>query len=325
MNPHQLRVARVALLMTALTCVSFIARSSAANDAQQSASMEDIKKLYDDKQYTEVLRETARALALRDEAMRSRGYDRIDLIRLRAESMLRLKQNAPAADAFAAMARELNNSDPARAAVTRAVSTLVKRSKGTAYVPRGDAKGGKPEPIDLLEEGSRKRAIDALYEDQAADVMSRVNALRKGGTLPAIAEASRRLKELADLERASRGSDDETRGRLLKLAEDARQLVAASLRKMDVRVDQISRDANHMYQVAQGNIYRKRGLQSNQREELKGVMTTVERIDGALTEMTEAFGTETDFFQATRADATKVSDHARNVMNEDYTGIYSDR
>ena len=325
MNPQRHSGVRVAALAITLIFPSIVTTLSRAADPSQPAAMEDIKKLYDDQKYGDVLREIARALALRDDAMRARGYDRFELLRLRAEANLRLKQNPAASDAFAAAARQIESSDADRAAKLRAVAMLVKRAKGTTYVPRTGPGKAKPDPIDLLDEDSRKRAIDALYEDEAADVMARVNSLRKSNTLPAIAEASKRLKDLADLERASRGSDEETRGRLLKLGEDARQLVTVSLRKMDTRVDQIQREANELYQVAQGNIYRKRGIASNQRGELQGIMDTAQRIDGALTEMSDALATEADFFKSAHDDATKVSDHARNVMNEDYSGIYSDR
>jgi hypothetical protein len=283
--------------------------------------MEDIRKLYDDGRYTEVLRETSRALAMRDEVLRNRGFERVDLLRLRGESNLRLKQFVPASDAFAAAAREVAETDADRAASLRATSILIKRSKNNAYV----SKRGKGEPIDLLEQESRKRAIAALYDDEAADVLAKVNALRKSDSLPPIVDAASRLKELADLERAARGSNDETQARLLKLADDARRIISASLNKMTDNVEAISRRANERYLIKEGNIYRKHGLLGRDRGDLQEVMNTCERIPDATAKLAQQLGTEGDFFKKSNDDAAKLYDRARYVMNDDYTGVYSEQ
>jgi len=308
------------LLCVLVVVIAATTLGAAPASQQASASMDDIRKLYDDGRYNDVLRETSRALSMRDEILRSRGFERFELLRLRAESNLRLKQPAPASDTFAAAAKELAATDPDRAAFFRAVSIVVKRSKNNAYVP----KRGKSEAIDLLNEDSRKRAIVALYDDEAADVLARVNAMRKADSLPPIVEAASRLKELADLERAAKGSNDETENRLLKLGDDARRIIGASLNKMTDNVEAISRRANERYLIQEGHIYRKRGLQGRDRDNLLDVMSTSEKIPDAISKLSEQLGTEGDFFKKTKDDAAKLYDRARYVMNDDYTGVYAE-
>jgi hypothetical protein len=225
----------------------------------RAASTEEIRKLYDQQQYQDVIREASQSLALRGDA--ARGIDRIEIWLLKAESHLRLKQTTLAADGFSSAAKETD--DPNRAATLRATSLLIKRSKNNAYTPKRAIarKAAQPAPapapapappqqpaaaqappsIDILDPASRRIAIEALYADESVEVDARVKSILRASNLPAVFDAAAQVRPLADLERAVAQSDDATRSRLLSLGDVAHDLIRTSLKQMSNRIDQISR------------------------------------------------------------------------------------
>jgi hypothetical protein len=300
------------------------------------ASLEDIRALYDQQKYQDVIREASQALALRGDA--ARGVDRLELWQLKAESHLRLKQSSLAADAFSAAAKETE--DPNRAALLRATSLLVKRSRNNTYTPRREPpKQSKPapappqqpppprpqppQPIDILEPASRRIAIEALYADEVSDIDARVKSLLRAANLPAVFDAAAQVRGLGDLERAVSASDDGTRNRLLSLGDIAHDLIRTSLKQMSNRIDQISRRANEKHRAGDF-LYAKRGLGPGDAKELEGIKDTCDKILAAAERLTSELGTDPELYKDCIDDATKTRDRAHVVLITDYAGLYSD-
>lgn len=286
--------------------------------ASRAASLDDLRKLYGAQQYQDVVREASKLLALRGEA--ARDIDRGALYSLKAESHLRLRQASLAADAFAAGAKETDDAN--RAAYLRATALVIKRAKNNAYQPKGDAKASQP--IDVLDESSRRAAIKALYADESADVDARVKTiLRGGGNLPAIFDAAAQIRGLTDLERAATESDDVSRNRLLELGDEAHDRMQSSLKQMTNHTDVISRRANEKHRVGD-NVYAKRGLGPGDADALQDIQNTCDKIPPAIERLVKDLGTDADRFKDCADEATKVHDRAHAVQITDYTGFYGE-
>jgi hypothetical protein len=307
---------RLALIAPIVLLISTAARSTPAVD--------ELRKLYDDQKYQDVIREASKSLALRGDA--ARGIDRSSLFVLKAESHLRLRQTSLAADAFSAAAKETD--DAGRAAFLRATALLIKRSRNNAYQPKHDATAGKSnQPIDILEESSRRAAIEALYADESADVEARVKSILRGGggggNLPGIFDAAALVRGLADLERATTGSDDASRNRLLALGDEAHDLIQSVLKQMSNRIDAIARRANEKHRVGD-NVYAKRGLGRGDAEALQNIKDTSDKIPQAAERLLKDLGTDPDRFKDCTDEAMKVGERAHAVQIMDYTGLYGE-
>src|SRR3954452_17311273 len=131
----------VAPALAAVLVFLWVGRAAAGAEPLPTAA--EIHQLYDEGKYPEVLQKLQRWLILRGEA--TKPYDRHDLLRLRGETQLHLKSQAPAAQSFtdAAAATE----DAAAIAVDRATALLIKRSQQLAYTPKNSPKGKAAEAI----------------------------------------------------------------------------------------------------------------------------------------------------------------------------------
>src|SRR5580765_6335680 len=86
----------VAPALAAVLVFSWVGRTAAGAEALPTAA--EIHQLYDEAKYPQVLQKLQRVLILKGEA--AKPYDRHDLLRLRGETQLHLKAQAPAAQSF---------------------------------------------------------------------------------------------------------------------------------------------------------------------------------------------------------------------------------
>ena len=82
----------------------------------QVSSFEDLKKLYEQKQYGEVVKEATRIMRLKSDA--ARGFDRYDVLMLKGDAQIQLKQGAQATEAFSLAQKE--TTDPKKLAEAKA-------------------------------------------------------------------------------------------------------------------------------------------------------------------------------------------------------------
>src|SRR5688572_2680037 len=162
---------------------------------QQLPSVDQLKAQLDQNPQ-EVLRGVAKLIALKGEA--AKPYDRYELFTLRGEANLRAKALVPAADAFAAAAKETTDAD--KKATARATEILIRRSKPLGYVakPQRPAPGAvaatRPAgPMPIINEADRAAAMKVLLADEMATVEPKLKAANAASALPPVIEAVKQL------------------------------------------------------------------------------------------------------------------------------------
>lgn len=318
--------------MTRLSLVLVLTLLPAAARAADSVpTTEDIRALYEKGEYNDTLKQVARVLSLKGKA--AEGFDRYELLILRAESHLRLKATGAALPALEEAAKAAP--DDAAVAKARALAILIKRSKQLQYTPKvaaiktpgakaSGAKGGRAEPISITDDERRPEAFQALYEGERAAATQKVAAATKGKTLPAVATAMKAVAPLRDLELAATGKDDETAKTLDELVKRAQKLMANGLDDLSKRTERIADRANEMIPVTvrrNGRAVerdRRRGLDNNQVRELKNVIDTCRQVIASCNELAEGFAEDDAPFEDLVEQATDTGERANDILSDNY-------
>ena len=295
--------------------------------AEPPPSVEEIKQLSSDGKHREALQKLSRALALKGDA--AAAYDRHELLRLKAEAHLNIKDTAAAASAFAAAAKEAPD-DAARAA-DKAAELVVKRSKNLQFTPRPAKKGGKAEPIDIADPESRKAAYAALLEEEKAAAGPMLKSAAKAKSLPPIAEGLKRVGDLRMLELAATGADAEAAalvedlsGRAHKLMDDAVQDMAKLVEAIETSANEMQRTAVAGHSPVNGRtmLYpsaRRRGLTSRDAQDLKRIIGDMKKLVPTARELAEALGEDNGKqFETVADDGETVGNKAHQVLTTDY-------
>jgi len=312
-----LRPLSACLLFTLL--VATVARAA---DDRALPSMEALEEMLEQKQYKPLLQATSRILALKGEP--AKAYDRAKVLLMKGEAHLQLKAGPTAISAFNDAADVAT--DPKDAATARATSLLVKRSDQFKYKPQT---GGHAKVVahDILAE--RKAAFEALREDELAAVTPKVRFARGAKTLPAIIDVVKATQNLRALETVTTGDTAETRKLLDGLAEHAAELMDDEIFAMESRVAEIEKLANEPILIrdraVNGQVVigenRRRGLTDRDMKELRNVLGTCEKIVPVSKELAELFSTENGEFAGAEGGAQRLHDHAKTVLQEDYTNM----
>lgn len=301
--------------------------ATAAPSSNGLLSYDEIKKLFDDGKYTDVLREVGRALSVRAGSA-SDAYDRYALLTLKGETHLRQTQAAAAGAAFGEAAEEADRQHlQDKAAEARGIQLLIKRSRNGEYTPRS-RRGGAVEPLNLADPAARKKALAALYADERATIEPKLNAGLKARTLPPLAEAIEAIKPLAPLEMAATGTADKTKALRAELGDRARKLLTDALTKSEKTVNQISKAANETYRnaVVVRSAYgtrtemhtRYRGLKQRDRQDLKGVIDFVPQVAKSAQDLEKALGGDVDDANELVQKATDIKALAQKTLDADY-------
>src|SRR5688572_23191763 len=129
--------------------------------ADSPPSPDELRQMFDARQYRDVVRHVVKLLQLKGEA--SAAYDRHEVLLLKAEAHLHLGDAEPAAKAFEEAAAVAP--DEAVAASARATALLARRAKQNVYVPKAPSSAvGAGEGLSLLDPVARKLALRALYD-----------------------------------------------------------------------------------------------------------------------------------------------------------------
>jgi hypothetical protein len=245
-----------------------------AAGAPPPPTMDEIKTRFEANDFNGVLRDLAHVLSLHGKA--AEPYDRYDLLMLRGETELRLKQAAPAAMAFKQAASQTK--DPQQTAVASSTDMLVRRSNQFQYTPKKAEKGKVPEPIDIVNADKRKLALAALYEDErdaAADALAQG---KKATSLPQIAAAVNAISShnLVPLDRAVHGNTEDVQKATGDLKTRTRDLIARALDQMAKQTQEISNKADEIVRIpsmraGQPDTTHRRGLQGTDRQELSTI------------------------------------------------------
>jgi hypothetical protein len=242
---------------------------AAANTAIAQPTMEEIRREYDAGKYASAISLASRALAAR--GAEAEKYDRYDLLYLRGEALLQLKQPKYAEQAFEEAFHATTDRSKKAAAV--AMAALIRRSQSLAYVPKG-----KPnEKIDILDSNSRKAAMSALHDDLRAAVVPQVSEAGKGRTLAPIQALLPDMLELTSLEIVLTGDNKESLELYAQLGERARELISRELSAQRRFLEEANGTLYGLQISSTGNL-RPRMLGTEDRKQLQELQDYVGRI-----------------------------------------------
>ena len=325
------------------------ANANAAGNANSLPTTDEIHQLFKDEKYKETLQRLSRVLALKGEA--AKAYDRHDLLRLRGEAQLKLKDVSGAATSFEQAAKEAPD-DKARA-VDLATQIVIKRSKNQTFTP-APRKGAKsadkgPEqaagkldksgPIDVGDPEKRTDAFAALFAEQKAEVEPKLKAAKDAKSLPPVVDALQAAGGLRNLELAATGDDAQVKALVQEIAARAQKMMAGAVRDMTDTVTQIEESANRLQEVMTpvrgpgglGGVggayaersYKKRGLTTPDMKDLRRVIADCQKLVPAVKELVDKLGDSGEDFKPIGKDAVEVGTRAQKVLTTDYADSYT--
>lgn len=233
---------RISLLAFGLAACVAVAVSAAPASKPALPTQEDIQKAFDAKDYAGVLEKLGRVLPLKGDA--AAPYDRYELLILKGESHLRLKQLKSAGDAFAAAAKETKEDD--KAAIARATQRVLREAKGTEVRRHVPKRGEKLVSADLIDPDHRADAFKIVYDDLRTVAQPKVKAALRSESLQQIDDALKSIADLRDLEIASSGGDTENLATQQELSERGKHLIEKELGRMQKDVADIRDNANQI-------------------------------------------------------------------------------
>ena len=248
------------------------------------------------------------------------SVERYDLLMLRGECMLKLKQAKGAADTFEAASKVLKTQgDVARVANAKAMSVLVKASPGLQY--RSNGSTGDAAGIDIVEPDSRKQAMKMLLDDRNRQLMPAINKAIEGTSLVPIQKLLPAVWEIYTLEFAAKGNADQTTATVKKMGQHARDLITSELDRLTSRLTELNNLANEPT-ISSNRVGPQtlsyRGLNSNERNELKEMMDYLLNIQQVcenarrINRLLGGTGEAWDALLADCAEARQVADQAYN-------------
>jgi hypothetical protein len=285
-------------------------------------------------QYAAALKLTNKMLALRDPA--SQGFDQYQLWILKGEAYIGTKSLEPAIAAFKSAAK--TTSDPHELAVADSTVFLLQSSNPNTYVPRtAPAGGAKPAPIPLADRNQREAAFSALLNDQLTALQPKIDAAAKSPNLQPVYPLLQQLAALNDLDEVAHGNDDKTVKIAGGLLEHAHNMIAAALKGMWGRLDEITTSANQTVNNTQINpvpvgaigmnnttTVQKAGLSDDNRTELKNMIDLSGQIsDAAKIFMAMATSDKDKEWAAVISDSARVIGRANDLLNFVFTPTYS--
>ena len=305
--------------------------------AEPVPTADEAHQQFNDAKYKDAIRTTARIVGSRE--WQAKKFDKFDILNLKAESHLRLKETSLAATTFDAAAKE--TADKPAAALARTMAYLIKHCSGTHYVPKATANKRIPGKsvderinIDIVDPESRKEALTALWQDErnAAELKFK---LAGGESVQAVLDAAPLIVRLHDFDIAAHGDDKDTSQVAGLLAVHARDLLTAMVDKMGIRVNVIHGKAmkseQFKMQVPNGrgygsqDVWRRHGMENNEPVEVKDILSKTEKIPVAVKMLIEDLTVEADYFDHIVKEAKRAHEMADKTLTENYGETFYSR
>ena len=302
-----------------------------ANAPEPLPTIEEVRKLANDGDAAEALKQVNRLLNLRGKA--AGDYDKYELLTLKGDAHLRMKAAEPAAVAF--RQASLATDDVQHKAVARATELLIRKSRTLAYTPKKGAKPDqKPEAIDIVAPDSRQKALAALFVDEVTPLLPKVEAAKQAPSVAPMIKAMAAAKECEFLERAANGSADQVAGIVQGLAEQGKTMLTKVVEKATKRVDRITTLANDTEQIRQvlpmnnGGyrtvlIPRRRGVKREDVAELKEIIDAMDEVVAEAKALSQAQGSDGSATEDLTDSAQDLKVHVQRmlrVQNIEYNG-----
>ena len=302
------------LLVVIGAIVSLTAAFQGVARAGAAPTLEDARADFASGDFTASLRKTSGLLS--SKAGKSDLPERYDLLVLRGECLLRLKQRTASADAFEAAAAVMKKqSDLPRAASATSLAVLVKASPDLVYKPKKQAGSG----IDIAESSTRQEAMKALFDDLNAAVSPRVERALRDKSLVSTQGLLRDVWELYAVETAATGNASSTAAKLEQLGGHARSLTGDELDRITSRLEQLKDLASEPTWVTQAMSYR--GLNTGERNELRQIADYLMQIQRTVENgrrISRLFGRTGENWDTLLADCAVARDVAQEAYDRRY-------
>lgn len=324
----------MAALFCTLLCFGAVRAQAAAPEPLPTA--DEIHKLYDDKEYQAVLQKLVRVLQLKGQA--AQAYDRVDLLMIRGESLLQLKQQAAAIEAFDSAFKEATAPQqntvrkPEQVAQVRATNLLMHQAHSFAYTPKHLDAGQAPGPISLLDLAQRDAAFKSLLFDQLTELDPKVKSATRGTTMGPIIQLIRSLGDVRAVELTVTKATKQTDALFVTMADRALTLMDAEVDRLAPAEQTISRAAHQKSQhtlvqrdgkgnvVGQTTTVTVRGLYTNDTRDLKQIVSTCQQIASASHDFQAVTtGKQATDFNTLTTKAEKLVTDASQTLNDDYS------
>lgn len=283
--------------------------------AAADATLDDARADFASGDYAACLRKSATLIS--SNAVKSDPAQRYDLLLLRGECLLRIKQRPAAIEAFNAAAAVMKNKrDLDKAASATSLAVLVKASPDLTYKSKqhSDRPG-----INVVEPSTRPDAMKALFDDLDAAVEPRIGKAMQEKSLVPIQSILQDVWELYAVEFAAKGDATSTATKLEGLGGHARSLIGEELEKIISRLDQLKDLASSPTWVTQVMSYR--GLTTPERNELQKVadyLVQIERTAENGRRISRLFGRTGEGWDTLLADCAVARDVAQQTYDRRY-------
>lgn len=272
-----------------------------------------------------------------------RNYDKFNLLLLAAETSLQLKNPTNGMQLFKESAKIAP--DERKRDIVLATVMLLERSHDLKYVSKTADDNGQLLPgklgrggaglagagrISLLDLGKRPAALHALFLDELAAANSLVEQVSKMTTMKAAEPAFKSLEDLAIAETAVQGEPAEAKKLEQKMAQQVGLLITNSLKQMATTARKADALAQRLVPAESNpggvnmagrgasdpsSYMRARGLTRQEADELNGMVTTCEQVDGECQKIAGRLHVEGDFFKSVVADAATTKETITAVLD----------
>ncbi len=242
---------------------------SISGSAFAQPTMEEIRREFDAGHYGPAVSLISRALSVR--GAEAKELDRYELLFLRGESFLQLRQTQYALRAFEEAFYAAD--DPKKKAAAIAVAALIRRSPGFTYTPIGSPE----QRFNILDKESRKHAMAALYGDMRDHLRPSVAEAVKANTLVPIRNLLPQLAEVASMEMVLSGDTKESKELYEQLGGRARELLNAELHEKRRFLEEANGQLYGLEISSTGNL-RPRSLGTYERKELEDLRSYITRL-----------------------------------------------
>jgi hypothetical protein len=210
--------------------------------------------------------------------------DRYELLMLKAECQLQLKDRLGSASTFKSAAKAAG--DAAQLAAARANALIVERSSAGTYTP---AFAVGESPIDILKPDSRKLAMVRLQQELWSKNKRYLDQAMRADTLPPIERVFTIVAEAYCLELTTTGDAKQTGPAMRELGARAFGLMDADVARGARAIDGLTQLANSAQSYDRvGWSASPRGLVPAERNELGGIATYLTKIQARAREYREA-------------------------------------
>jgi len=312
----------VALAVLLLAPVAF------AQEAQPIPTADQIKEQVGSGQYRPALQGLMRILNLKGPA--AEAYNRPDMLMLRAECQLQVRETRSALDSLAQAQKEAAAAgDADRLGAGLAMQLLIQKSPAFKYTPRSTTGPIAKKPIDILDLKARPDAYKALFEDELVGVRATVRKAETSTSLVPLMDASKQVAALRGVEKVATGDTVQSKEFAESLGSHAAALLGSGVAELASKTEAIAARANTIvttpvaYRDQAGlprldNISHRRGLEGSDIQDLRNVQNTCTQVISAATDLAMILPSQATAFKEAASTARGVGAKANVVLNDNY-------